>query len=276
MRRPRECRRPFWSDELASRHAATLQSCSVCPTNACSSCWPRRILSCVKRPAAADSSASRVEGEPVRISMCHCFACQRQTGSAFSMQARYPKEQVQVEGRYSDYVRKNDEGERADVPLLPRLRLDRLLPDRPGADRRPHRQLRRSVLPAAARLGLGARPPASVGHGARGRRRRRLARPATDQLALLVRLGPSAELVEGLLGRVAVPPQPGAEHRPRPPDSAAAVNEDGPAVAERVVDRVQDAAQLVLAPARRSHESAAAGARSRTDTDGARRPRSGR
>ena len=36
----------------------------------------------------------------------------------------------------------------ANVPLLPRLRLDGLVPDRPGADRRPHRQLRRSQLPA--------------------------------------------------------------------------------------------------------------------------------
>ena len=50
----------------------------------------------------------------MRISMCHCFACQRQTGSAFSMQARYPKEQVQVEGRYSDYVRENDEAARSE------------------------------------------------------------------------------------------------------------------------------------------------------------------
>ena len=55
----------------------------------------------------------------MRISMCHCFACQRQTGSAFSMQARYPKEQVQVEGRYSDYVRENDEGEERTFHFCP-------------------------------------------------------------------------------------------------------------------------------------------------------------
>ena len=46
-----------------------------------------------------------VEGDPVRISMCHCLACQRRTGSAFSMQARYPREQVQTSGRSSTYVR---------------------------------------------------------------------------------------------------------------------------------------------------------------------------
>jgi hypothetical protein len=28
-------------------------------------------------------------GEPVRISVCHCLACQRRTGSAFGVQARF-------------------------------------------------------------------------------------------------------------------------------------------------------------------------------------------
>ena len=51
------------------------------------------------------------EGEPVRISMCHCLACQRRTGSAFGMQARFPRERVQIEGRAKEYVRISDEGE---------------------------------------------------------------------------------------------------------------------------------------------------------------------
>ncbi|HYT52232.1 MAG TPA: GFA family protein [Gaiellaceae bacterium] len=51
------------------------------------------------------------EGEPVRISMCHCLACQRRTGSAFGMQARFPKERVRIEGRSTEYVRISDEGE---------------------------------------------------------------------------------------------------------------------------------------------------------------------
>ena len=51
------------------------------------------------------------EGEPVRISMCHCLACQRRTGSAFGVQARFPEEQVRVEGRFHEYVRISDEGE---------------------------------------------------------------------------------------------------------------------------------------------------------------------
>jgi hypothetical protein len=48
------------------------------------------------------------EGDPVRISMCHCLACQRRTGSAFGMQARWPKEQVDITGRYTEYVRVSD------------------------------------------------------------------------------------------------------------------------------------------------------------------------
>jgi hypothetical protein len=51
------------------------------------------------------------EGEPVRISVCHCLACQRRTGSAFGVQARFPVESVRIEGRYLEYVRISDEGE---------------------------------------------------------------------------------------------------------------------------------------------------------------------
>lgn len=51
------------------------------------------------------------EGDPIRISMCHCLACQRRTGSAFGIQARFTSNHVRVAGRHSDYVRISDEGE---------------------------------------------------------------------------------------------------------------------------------------------------------------------
>jgi hypothetical protein len=51
------------------------------------------------------------EGEPVRRSMCHCLACQRRTGSAFGIQARFPRDRVRVEGRSTEYVRTSDDGE---------------------------------------------------------------------------------------------------------------------------------------------------------------------
>jgi hypothetical protein len=53
----------------------------------------------------------RAEGDPIRISMCHCLACQRRTGSAFGIQARFRSDHVRVVGRYRDYVRVSDEGE---------------------------------------------------------------------------------------------------------------------------------------------------------------------
>ncbi len=51
-----------------------------------------------------------VAGEPQRVSICHCLACQRRTGSAFGQQARYAREQVSVRGESSVYLRPGDEG----------------------------------------------------------------------------------------------------------------------------------------------------------------------
>jgi hypothetical protein len=59
------------------------------------------------------------QGEPVRISMCHCLACQRRTGSAFGAQARWPREQVALEGRSSRYVRSADSGNRVEFHFCP-------------------------------------------------------------------------------------------------------------------------------------------------------------
>jgi len=50
-----------------------------------------------------------VTGEPVRISVCHCLACQRRTGSAFGAQARFPAEGVRITGRHTEYVRRADD-----------------------------------------------------------------------------------------------------------------------------------------------------------------------
>lgn len=51
------------------------------------------------------------EGDPVRISVCHCLECQRRTGSAFGAQARFaPSQIVASEGRASEYTRKGDSG----------------------------------------------------------------------------------------------------------------------------------------------------------------------
>ena len=36
--------------------------------------------------------------DPERRSMCHCNLCQKQSGSVFAVQARFPREQVTIEG----------------------------------------------------------------------------------------------------------------------------------------------------------------------------------
>ena len=40
-----------------------------------------------------------IEGEPSRISMCHCLECQRRTGAVISNQARFRREQVTFAGK---------------------------------------------------------------------------------------------------------------------------------------------------------------------------------
>lgn len=52
----------------------------------------------------------QVTGEPVRISICHCLACQRRTGSPFSFQARFRRADVSPSGVSSRYLRVGDEG----------------------------------------------------------------------------------------------------------------------------------------------------------------------
>lgn len=61
----------------------------------------------------------KVRGEPLRVSVCHCLACQKRTGSAFGVQARFPKDAVEVEGRSSEYVRIGDEGSRTAFHFCP-------------------------------------------------------------------------------------------------------------------------------------------------------------
>lgn len=59
------------------------------------------------------------KGDPIRVSMCHCLACQRRTGSTYGVQARWPRDQVTIEGRSTQYVRVGDEGSRATFHFCP-------------------------------------------------------------------------------------------------------------------------------------------------------------
>ena len=46
----------------------------------------------------------------MRVSVCHCLACQQRSGSAFATQARWPSEQVKVEGQSKSWTRIADSG----------------------------------------------------------------------------------------------------------------------------------------------------------------------
>ena len=73
------------------------------------------------RQAACSRGQLRLEvdGEPVRVSVCHCLACQRRTGSVFGAQARFVEKDVRIEGRHTDYTRISDDGEERTFSFCP-------------------------------------------------------------------------------------------------------------------------------------------------------------
>ncbi|HEX7080607.1 MAG TPA: GFA family protein [Gammaproteobacteria bacterium] len=76
---------------------------------------PSRTASC-----SCGQLQAQVSGEPVRISVCHCLACQRRTGSVFAVQARFPREAVTVTGASAEYERVGDEGTKATFRFCPK------------------------------------------------------------------------------------------------------------------------------------------------------------
>ena len=62
---------------------------------------------------------ARVTADPVRVSVCHCLACQRRTGSVFGAQARFAAESVEVSGASREFVRVGDEGTYATFSFCP-------------------------------------------------------------------------------------------------------------------------------------------------------------
>ena len=64
-----------------------------------------RIATC-----ACGQLRATCEGEPIRVSVCHCHACKRLSGSAFSWNMRWEAAKVVVTGRVSEWQRTGDEG----------------------------------------------------------------------------------------------------------------------------------------------------------------------
>ena len=62
---------------------------------------------------------ANVMGDPVRVSACHCLSCKKRSGSAFAVQARWPSEQVQIEGRSKTHEMVADSGNRGIFHFCP-------------------------------------------------------------------------------------------------------------------------------------------------------------
>jgi hypothetical protein len=49
-------------------------------------------------------------GEPLMVSLCHCRACQRRTGSTYGIGAFFPRAAIVVGGAMRDFIRPSDSG----------------------------------------------------------------------------------------------------------------------------------------------------------------------
>lgn len=59
------------------------------------------------------------EGEPVRVSVCHCLNCQRRSGSSFAAQARFPADKVAIAGDFKTWTHAGDSGAQAHFNFCP-------------------------------------------------------------------------------------------------------------------------------------------------------------
>ena len=62
--------------------------------------------------ASCVCSALRVKcaGAPLKVSLCHCHACQKRTGTPFGIAAFYPEAAVTIEGPSQAYTRSAESG----------------------------------------------------------------------------------------------------------------------------------------------------------------------
>lgn len=75
---------------------------------------PTRLAAC-----SCGQLSAMVEGDPLRVAVCHCLACQRRTGSVFGVQARFPRQAVSVAGTGHTYTRTGDEGGQCSFTFCP-------------------------------------------------------------------------------------------------------------------------------------------------------------
>jgi hypothetical protein len=61
---------------------------------------PTSVAACVCEQLTVSCS-----GDPAQVSLCHCLACQRRTGSTYGIAAFYPRENVRMAGDATEYTR---------------------------------------------------------------------------------------------------------------------------------------------------------------------------
>ena len=66
---------------------------------------PTSVAACVCEQLTVSCS-----GDPAQVSLCHCLACQRRTGSTYGIAAFYPRKNVRVAGDAETYTRQSDSG----------------------------------------------------------------------------------------------------------------------------------------------------------------------
>lgn len=59
---------------------------------------------------ACEQLRATCEGEPSLVSLCHCSACQKRTGSAFGVAAFFDASSVRTEGARKCFTRPSDSG----------------------------------------------------------------------------------------------------------------------------------------------------------------------
>ena len=76
-------------------------------------------MSSRKASCSCGQLTATAQGDPVRVSMCHCLACQQRTGSVFGAQARFPRDSVELKGKSTEWSRVGDSGTRARFHFCP-------------------------------------------------------------------------------------------------------------------------------------------------------------
>lgn len=63
----------------------------------------------------------KINGEPSHVEVCHCFQCQRRSGSVFGDNAFFPRSALTaVEGESKDFVRATERGGRVTFHFCPK------------------------------------------------------------------------------------------------------------------------------------------------------------